>query len=29
LVVDGRHVDGNVVAPALEGADVAIEGSVA
>ena len=29
LLVDGRHVDGSVVAPAPEGADVAIEGTVA
>jgi cellobiose phosphorylase len=29
LLVDGRQVDGNVVAPAPEGADVAIEGTVA
>jgi cellobiose phosphorylase len=29
LLVDGRQVDGNVVAPAPEGADVAIEGRVA
>ena len=29
LLVDGRQVDGNVVAPAPEGADVAIEGTIA
>ena len=29
LLVDGRQVDGNVVAPAPEGAHVAIEGTVA
>jgi cellobiose phosphorylase len=29
LLVDGRQVDGNVVAPAPEGADVTIEGTVA
>ncbi|MET1011793.1 MAG: glycosyl hydrolase family 65 protein [Actinomycetota bacterium] len=29
LLVDGRQVEGNVVAPAPEGADVAIEGTVA
>jgi cellobiose phosphorylase len=29
LVVDGRQIDGNVVAPAPQGADVTIEGTVA
>jgi len=29
LLVDGRQVDGNVVAPAPEGADVTIEGTIA
>ena len=29
LLVDGRQIDGNVVAPAPEGSDVTIEGTVA